>query len=258
MRFAAILIVLVLTLPAIAWAGFGLIVPTDELLGQGESPAVGVRLGVFEPLTASFKDLAKPKRFGVEHLGEDSNLLPSLKPVGEKNPAAWLAEFTAKTPGDYTFYAELAPRWDAADDQFAILLAKVCINVLANEEGWDEPVGLEAEIIPLSRPYGLWTGNLFSGQVLLGGEPAPYAAVEIAWLGATPETPPQLPAVPAYRVQKIRADANGIFHYAMPRAGWWGFAATLDTDRTAQKDNEEKPVVLTTSFWVMARDFKAD
>jgi cobalt/nickel transport protein len=64
--------------------------------------------------------------------------------------------------------------------------------------------------------------------------------------------------VPAYRVQKIRADANGIFHYAMPRAGWWGFAATLDTDRTVQKDNEEKPVVLMTSFWVLARDFKAD
>lgn len=259
MRFAAILIVLTMALPATTRAGFGLIVPSDEMLSPGESPAISLRLGLFDPLAPLFMEVARPKRFGVQHLGEATDLLTSLKPREEKNPAAWLTEFTAKNPGDYTFYAEHAPRWEAADDQFSVPLAKVCVNVLALEEGWDEPVGLEAEIIPLSRPYGLWTGNLFSGQVLLGGEPAPYVAIEVAWLGTAPDTPPILPrTATAFRIQKIRTDANGVFHYAMPRAGWWGFAAILDTDRTIKKDNEEKAVSIVTSFWVMARDFKGD
>jgi cobalt/nickel transport protein len=259
MRFAAILIVLALTLPANAQAGFGLMVPTDELVTQGESSTLGLRLGWFDPLAPLFTEIAKPKRFGVQHLGEETDLLASLKPAGEKNPTAWLADFMAKNPGDYTFYAEHAPRWVAADDQFTVPLAKVCVNVRALEEGWDEPVGLEAEIVPLSRPYGLWTGNLFSGQVLLNSEPVPYVAIEVAWLGTNPDTPPApLPGATAYRLQKVRADVNGIFHYAMPRAGWWGFAAILDTDRTLKKDNEEKPVGIVTSFWVMTRDFKGD
>lgn len=259
MRFAAILLVLTLALPVMARAGLGLIVPSDELISPGESPVIGLRLGWFDPLAPLFPEIAKPKRFGVQCLGEATDLLAALKPSGERQATAWLAEFTAKSSGDYTFYTEHAPRWEAADDQFTISFAKVCVNALAREEGWDEPVGLDAEIIPLSRPYGLWTGNLFSGQVLLGGEPAPYVAIEIAWLGTTPDTPPTLPnPASAYRVQKIRADANGTFHYAMPRAGWWGFAAILDSDQTLKQNNEEKAVSIVTSFWVMARDFKGN
>lgn len=259
MRFATILIVLFLALPATALAGFGLIVPSNELVGQGASPAIGLRLGFFDPLLPAFKETVKPIRFGVQHLGEQTDLLATLKPAAERNPTAWLAEFSAKKPGDYTFFTEQAPRWEAADDQFIVPLAKVCVNALALEEGWDEPVGLEAEIVPLARPYGFWAGNLFSGQVLLGGEPAPYAAIEVAWLGTAPDAPPPLPhGASAYRIQKLRADTNGIFHYTMPRAGWWGFASILDTDRTIRQDNEEKPVSLVTSFWVMTRDFKGD
>lgn len=254
MRAFSCLLLLLLLFPAIASARFGLLVPSEEILAQGASPAVSLRLGLFDPQLPAVEEVARPKRFGVQHLGDETELLATLKPVGEKNPA-WHAAFTAKTPGDYTFYAEQAPRWETADDQFVIHLAKVCVNAPPLEEGWEEPVGLEAEIIPLSRPYGLWTGNLFSGQVLLGGEPAPYAAIEVAWLGPTAELPAAMP-VPAgaFRVQKVRADANGVFHYAMPRAGWWGFSAILDTERTLAKDGEEKPVGLVTSYWVMTRN----
>jgi cobalt/nickel transport protein len=101
----------------------------------------------------------------------------------------------------------------------------------------------------------LWSGNLFSGQVLVNGEPAPYVAVEIAFLGQSPATPATttLPAAP-YLVQKVRADGNGIFHYGMPRAGWWGFAATVEADWTIKRDGDEKPVSLVTSIWVATRD----
>lgn len=254
MRAVVLLVLLALALPATALARFGLIIPSDELVTQGEPSAITLRLGLGDP-QAPFLELARPKRFGVQHLGEETDLLATLKPAQDKNPLAWFADFASKRPGDYTFYVEHPPRWEAADEQFIVHLAKVCVNALALEEGWDEPVGLEAEIIPLSRPYGLWTGNLFSGQVLLNGEPAPYAAIEIAWFGTGLETSPATPVLaPAYRLHKLRADANGVFHYAMPRAGWWGFAAILDADWTIRKDSDEKPVSLVSSYWVTVRD----
>jgi len=37
------------------------------------------------------------------------------------------------------------------------------------EEGWDQPLGLKAEILPLTRPYGLWAGNTFCGKALFNG-----------------------------------------------------------------------------------------
>lgn len=63
---------------------------------------------------------------------------------------------------------------------FIVHFTKVCVNALGLEEGWDKPVGLETEIIPKTRPYGLWTGNVFTGQVLIKGKPAADVDVETA------------------------------------------------------------------------------
>lgn len=255
MRCTTFALLAVLTLPSAALAALGLILPSDDIASQGESPQLGLQVRLFEPAGRRFLELGRPQRFGVQHLGDQTELLTALKSGQEPPATAWRGEFTIRRPGDHTFYAEFAPRWDTASDQFVVTHAKLCVNALGLEEGWDEPVGLDAEIVPLSRPYGLWTGNLFSGQVLLDGEPAPYAAIEVVWLGDAPHIPAALAvAADAYRIQKIRADANGVFHSAMPRSGWWGFGAVLDADWTIPRDGEEKPVTIMTSYWVLARD----
>lgn len=243
--------------PSVALAGFALLIPSDDILSPGEPPSLVLQVRLFEPLSRRFVELPKPARFGMQQLGEQTDLRTALKPDQERETAAWRGELAVKRPGDVTVYAELAPRWEAADDQFLVHHVKLCINSLGLEEGWDEPVGLEAEIVPLSRPYALWSGNLFSGQVLMDGEPAPYAAIEVTWLGTQADMPSAMPVpATAYHVQKLRADSNGVFHYAMPIAGWWGFAATLDADWTIKRGGEEKPVALVTSFWVLTRDMK--
>jgi cobalt/nickel transport protein len=254
MRSVTLLALLFLALPATVLAQLGLIFPSDDIVSPGENPSVNLRLGLFDPPGHRFGAVAKPRRFGVQQLGEQTDLLATLKPAQEQN-TPWTAAFAIKRPGDHTFYAETNPQWQAADDEFVLYQVKLCVSALDLEEGWDEPIGLDAEIVPLSRPYGLWSGNLFSGQVLVNGEPAPYVAVEIAFLGQSPDTPATatLPASP-YLVQKVRADGNGIFHYAMPRAGWWGFAATVEADWTVKRDGDEKPVSLVTSIWVATRD----
>jgi cobalt/nickel transport protein len=257
MRRAILPVLLLFAFPSAAPAAFGLLLPSDDIVSLGESSALGLQVRLYDPLGRRFLELAKPQRFGVQRIDEPAEPLVSLTPAQEPGTSAWRAEVAIKRPGDYTFHAEAAPRWEAAEEQFVIHQAKLCVNALGLEEGWDEPVGLEAEIVPLSRPYGLWAGNLFSGQVLLNGDPAPYVVVEVAWLGPTPDSPSPVaaPAAP-YLVQKVHADANGVFHYAMPRAGWWGFAATLEADWTIKRDGAEKPVVIVTSFWVLTRNMQ--
>ena len=49
----------------------------------------------------------------------------------------------------------------------------------ATTRGWDAELGLPTEIVPLSRPFGLWAGNLFQGVVKRDGAPVPHAEVEV-------------------------------------------------------------------------------
>jgi cobalt/nickel transport protein len=255
MRHFPVVLVLLLLLPSLSVATTGLILPSDDIISQGEPSTLDLQIRTFDPRQHRFDELVKPKRVGVQSLGEQAELLSSLKPAQEQNVTTWTAGYAVKRPGDYTFHAEFAPRWDAKDEQFVVHNTKLCVNALGLEEGWDEPVGLEAEIVPLSRPYGLATGSLFSGQVLLKGEPAPYVLIEIIALGTAPDSPPtgKAPAAP-YLVQKVRADANGVFHATMPRPGWWGFAAALDADWTLTRNGAEGPVAIVTSYWVLTRD----
>lgn len=252
MRHFTLLLLLLLALPATVLAAIGLLLPSDDIVSQGENATLELRLGIYDPLLRRYLEVAKPKGFDRQHLGDSEDLLASIRPSLEKT--AWLAQQTIKRPGDYTFHGEFPSRWDAGDEQFIVHHAKVCVNAFGLEEGWDEPVGLDAEIVPLSRPYGLATGSLFSGQVLFKGEPAPYILVEIVALGPSPDGSATnvAPAAP-YLVQKVRADANGVFHAAMPRAGWWGFSASLDADWTIARDGAEHPVAIVTSYWAFAR-----
>ena len=51
----------------------------------------------------------------------------------------------------------------------------------------------------------------------------------------------------------IKADAAGVFTYAMPRAGWWGFAALLEGDAPmTSPEGAEVPVEEGALIWVKA------
>ena len=166
-------------------AHFGAIIPSDDIVTQDDDKTLTVEVKFFHPLEGHYMEMVKPKLFGVMHDGKKTDLLGSLQATKGKSPdqdasfTFWKADFKVRRPGDYTFYVEPKPYWEPAEDCFIIHYTKVCVDALGLEEGWDEPVGLETEIIPLTRPYGLWTGNLFTGQVLLKGKPVPYAEVEV-------------------------------------------------------------------------------
>jgi cobalt/nickel transport protein len=53
----------------------------------------------------------------------------------------------------------------------------------------------------------------------------------------------------------VKADANGVFTYACPRAGWWAFAAlSQDQEKMRHSDGNEYPVEIGAVFWIRVYD----
>ena len=115
-------------------------------------------------------------------------------------------------------------------------------------------IGLPVEIEPLVRPYGLWTGNLFRGIVRKAGKPVPFAEIEVEYYNEGRAV--SISGDP-FVTQVIKADANGMFAYAMPRAGWWSFAALVEGDElVTNPDGKKVPVELGGLIWVKTVDMK--
>lgn len=246
-----------------ATAHFGAIIPGDDIVTQQDVKSIQIAVQFLHPMEGPYMDMAKPKQFGVLVGDAKTDLLPTLNAMTakggdqKKGVTAWKTEYAIKRPGDYTFYVEPAPYWEPAEDAYIVHYTKVCVNALGLEEGWDAPVGLETEIIPTTRPYGLWTGNIFTGQVLIKGKPAAGVDIEIEYLNesrgnAKKVRPPSDPFV----TQVVKTDANGMFSYAMPRAGWWGFAALSTADWTVKHDGVDKPVEIGAVYWVHTTDMR--
>lgn len=70
---------------------------------------------------------------------------------------------------------------------------------------------------------------------------------EVEWSIDGSVKPPSDP----YVTQVVRADANGVLSYAMPHAGWWGFAALLEGAPRPGPDGKEGALI-----WVQIRDMK--
>ena len=153
-------------------------------------------------------------------------------------------------PGAAVFFVEPQPYWEQAEKKWITHLAKVVVDGYASGEGWDKLAGLPVEIEPLTRPTGLWTGNLFRGIVRVKGKPAPFAEIEVEWANDGSVKAPN----EAFITQKIKADQNGVFAYAMPRAGWWGFAALIDGPEAKGPDGKPAKTEIGGLIWVKATD----
>jgi len=245
-------------------AHFGVVLPSDDIVTQQDPKTIKVDFKFMHPMEDSYMELAKPKRVGVIFRGDKTKDLTSqIKSVKfhdgnqQKDFTYWSLEYKIKRPGDYIFFMEPQPYWEPAEDKFIIHYTKACVNALGMEEGWDARVNFPIEIVPLVRPYGLWTGNVFRGQVLLNGKPAPFIEVEVEYMNASAEKGKAVhPPADPFVTQVIKTDANGVFTYAMPKAGWWGFAALADAPWKLKHNNVEKDVEIGAVFWVHTVDMK--
>lgn len=237
-----------------ALAHFQEIIPSADVLPDGGTATLDL---VFtHPFDGGpVMDMKRPARVGVLSGGKRTDLTAEIasKPVDGKE--AWTLAFDLEEPGAAIFYVEPQPYWEAAENKLIVHYAKVLVDGFASGEGWDELVGLPVEIRPLTRPTGLWTGNLFSGVVLKNGEPVPFAEVEVEFVNDGRIAAPN----DAFVTQVLKADANGTFAYAMPHQGWWGFAALVEGDRPGRSpDGREVAIEEGGLIWVKATDMGAD
>jgi cobalt/nickel transport protein len=56
--------------------------------------------------------------------------------------------------------------------------------------------------------------------------------------------------------QTVKADKNGVFTYAAPKAGWWGFAALNLADFKLKHNGKDKEVELGAVIWVKFHDWQ--
>lgn len=236
------------------WSHFQMIIPSDDILQQGEHRQLDLDVRFWHPFEGGGMNMAAPVRFGVVTGGVTKDLRDLLKPNPVKTGAGesfegFKARYAVQKPGDHVFFVEPQPYWEPAEETFIVHYTKVVVQAFGLEQGWDTEVGLKTEIIPLTRPYGLWAGNVFQGIVKVNGKAAPFSEVEIEFFNA--EGKVKAPADPMM-TQVIRSDGSGVFTYALPWDGWWGFAALHTDDKKMKKEGREYPVEIGALLWVRA------
>jgi len=199
-----------------------------------------------------------------ENEPKKTDLKDTLKPIKWQSTdnagAAFETSYQARG-GDHIFVVIPEPYYEAEEDAYIKQNTKVIDNVGGEPGAWSEPVGIPTEIVPLTKPYDNWTGNVFQGQVLFNGKPVPNAEIEVEFLNHKPlldkkafakEGEIEAPT-DAFVLQTIFADDNGVFTYGLAREGWWGFAALgLDPDY----EYKGKPCSRDAVIWAHATDMK--
>jgi cobalt/nickel transport protein len=237
----------------VASAHFAMIIPSRDVVGKDDKKEIGILVQFTHPFEGGpLMQMDKPEKFGVVIGDKVTDLLGTLKEKKVTGKSTWETSFKITKPADYVFFLEPKPYWEPAEDKFIIHATKVIVDGLGAEEGWDKPIaeaaGIPAEIVPLTRPFGLYAGNMFTGQVLKDGKPAADVNVEVEWWGKGKTKAP----TDSHVKQVVKTDSRGIFSYAMPKAGWWGFSAIMEADAPLKHDGKDKKVELGAVIWVHA------
>ncbi len=244
---AFIILMSVCALVAPVDAHFGMVIPSDTMIMQNDERTIHVAFSFSHPMELIGMDLAKPKTVRVVAGGRQLDLTQQLQSHNVMGHPAWKIDYAVKRPGIYIFYMEPQPYWEPAEDSFIIHYTKSVITAFGIENGWDTEIGLKTEIVPLSKPYGLYAGNLFQGVVKVDGKPVPNSIVEVEFYNQHGKAKAPSDVMTA---QTIKADTNGVISYAVPAHGWWGFAALNPSNEKIKHKGLEKDVELGAVIWV--------
>ncbi|MDR1396185.1 MAG: DUF4198 domain-containing protein [Desulfarculales bacterium] len=247
-KYLAVLVLInLLFIPLPAQAHFGMLLSDRPVVETQDSAAVNLTLRFWHPRENNGMDMEKPAAFAVLRGGEVRDLLPQLRAGKEAGRSLWQASFTVEEPGDHIFYFTPRPYWEEAENCFIIHYSKLIVDGFDLQDGWDAAVGLPMEIIPLTRPYGLYAGNSFSGQVRKEGQPLADCEIELEFYDPGRQKPASRDCL---ITQVIKSDQNGYFTVSLPWGGWWGMAALSSADSKITYDGRTEEAELGGALWV--------
>lgn len=261
-RFFVLAGLALLTMAATASAHFQMIYTPESALEKAE--AIDLKLVFTHPFEAGHTmDMGTPEQFFVVRKAKKQDLLDTLKPIQwtslTNSGAAYETSCKLRGMGDNVFCLVPAPYYEAEEEVYIQQISKMVVNTAGFPTDWDAEIGLAAEIVPLDKPYALWTGNVFRGIVKSDGKPVPYAEIEVEYLNHEPlmeynafaKTAAVTAPQNAFVTMTIKANVNGEFAFGIPKAGWWGFCALGVGPDTEHKGKELSQDAV---IWVQARD----
>lgn len=242
----------ILAMAVIMWAQtaaahFGVLTPSRSMAMTKSDAAITLTAAFSHPFSRQGMEMKKPREFFVAANGKKTDLLDSLKPAEFLGAPAFSARYDIARPGVYQFGIVPEPYFEPAEDCFIIHYAKTAVGAFGGEDGWEKPLGLPVEIVPLSRPFGNYAGNIFTGKAIKDGQPLANAVVETEFLN-DPETHAAPNAY--FETQTVVTDKNGVFSFGIPWAGWWGFAVLTSADAKMRLDGKDKDVELGGVIWL--------
>lgn len=230
-----------------ASAHFGMIIPSRATVSEKSEQKISFEIAFAHPMEGNGMHMDEPRAFFVSCDKKKQDLKGSLSEAKFFGHKSWKASYSLQKPGVYQFAFEPAPYFEPAEDKYIVHYTKTIIPAFGEEEGWDEAVGLPTEIVPLTRPFGNYAGNVFQGQVLLNGKAVAGCEVEVEYYNKNKDKK----APNDYFVtQVVKTDANGVFTYAVPWAGWWGFAALNTAPEKLDYKGEQKEIEMGAVLWV--------
>lgn len=243
LRIGVAALAAVVVMASAAFAHFGMIIAdTDETTQQKRD--VNMVLSFSHPFEGQGMELVKPEQFFMVQDGEGKvDMLSTLKKTEVMGHTAWKTSFKPKAPGLYAFAMVPHPYKEDAENNYIQHITKVYVDAYGEGEDWMKPLGLRTEIIPLTRPFGNYAGNVFQGIVYFEGKPAPFTRVEVEYYNRDGKK-----SAPNDRMvtQEVMADANGAFTFVCPWKGWWGFAALT----TAPEEYKGRELEMGAVLWL--------
>jgi len=261
---ATFTVLLMLAAAVPATAHFQMIYTPESALDRGKP--IDLKLVFSHPFEAGHTmDMGAPEQFFVVRKGKKTDLLDTLNPIRwsslTNSGKAYETSYKLRGMGDNVFCLVPTPYYEKEEEVYIQQITKAIVNTAGFPTDWDAEIGLAAEIVPLDKPYALWTGNVFRGIVKSEGRPVPYAEIEVEYLNHTPlmdknafarEALAEAPQ-DAFVTMTIKANVNGEFSFGIPKAGWWGFCAL---GVGPAKEHQGKELSQDAVIWIQAVDMK--
>lgn len=233
-------------------------------LFHSKSANISLKMPFTHPSSSGYvMATAKPDAFYVIKKGKKTNLMGQLKKQNWRSRVnsaeAYQADLKLRGLGDSIFIYNAAPYFEKEEELYIQQFTKTIVNVGDLPTDWDHDLGLTAEIVPLTKPYAIYEGGIFSGVVKADGHAVAFAEVEVTFVNYLPDIknnrfakyPTLDPSAVGLTFQTFRTDASGTFHFSLLKAGIWGFSAI---GVGAKKTYKGKALSQDAIIWVQAKE----
>lgn len=223
---------------------------SDEVNKQNESLRFDIAL--MHTFEMNYMNIKKPISLGYFLNSKKYDLLKYAKAKKFGGKDGYTLDFRFEREGLFNFFVEPDYYFEPSEGVFLKHYTKVMIQALGISDDYNKPIGLKAEIIPLVRPFGLLTGNIFKGKVLFNGKAVPASEVEISYYNENGAKSLSKNA----SIQGVLSDDLGEFIIGLPKAGWWVITALIPNDEKIKYKGKEYEVELGATILIKVYDLK--